>query len=49
MKKFKFEIELSNKIKKEIREVKANHLQGAIRQLWQNEANMVRVVRILEG
>ena len=45
MKKFKFEIELSNKIKK----VKANHSQGAIRQLWQNEANMVRVVRILEG
>lgn len=28
---------------------RANHLQGAIRQIYQNEPKLVRVVRILEG
>lgn len=51
MKIFNIEIELEGilgKYKKVVYQ-RANHLQGEIRQIYQNEPRLVRVVRILEG
>lgn len=51
MKIFNIEIELEGilgKYKKVVCQ-RVNHLQGAIRQIYQNEPKLVRIVRILEG
>ncbi len=46
---FKFEIEIGGKDGYTRYEtVRANHLQGAIRQMYQNIPHMTRVVRILQ-
>ncbi|MDE5965856.1 MAG: hypothetical protein K2G89_03395 [Lachnospiraceae bacterium] len=48
MKIFKFEIEIGGKDGYTTNKtVRSNHLQGAIRQMYQNIPNMTRVVRIL--
>lgn len=50
MKIFNIEVELmgfSGKTYKEVISQRANHLQGAIRQIYQNEPKSTRIVRIL--
>lgn len=46
MKIFKIEVFLESGLIKVIHQ-RANHLQGAIRQIYQNEPKLVRIVRIL--
>lgn len=48
MKIFKIEVLLESGFIKTIHQ-RANHLQGAIRQIYQNEPHLLRIVRILEG
>lgn len=51
MKTFCFEIGINGKFIEcnKIVNIRANHLQGAIRQLYQNNPAMTRVIRILRG
>lgn len=46
MKIFGFRIELKGGFQKNVYQ-RANHLRGAIRQIYQNEQKLVRIVRIL--
>lgn len=48
MKIFKIKIELQSGFMKNVCQ-RANHLQGAIRQIYQNEPRLLRIVSILEG
>lgn len=43
---FKFKIELQSGVERIIYQ-RANHLQGAIRQIYQNEPLLLRIVAIL--
>lgn len=49
MKIFKIEVEVMGIFRayKKMIHQRANHLQGAIRQIYQNEPRLVRIVRIL--
>lgn len=48
---FVFEIECEGVLSPYLKDVTifANHLQGAVKQLYQNETRMTRLVRIIEG
>lgn len=51
MKIFNIEVELVGFARKKYKDVvrqRANHLQGAIRRIYQNEPKLVRIIRILE-
>lgn len=48
MKIFKIRIKLQENLTKIVYQ-RANHLQGAIRQIYQNEPRLLRIVSILEG